>query len=256
MAIIVIDTATDTLGVGIGWPDGRLTSSVVQRIPRGHSRLLQPSIHFVMQSSGLTMQDIDVIGIGMGPGSYTGVRMAVATGKAMAHAGKIPVVPISTVEAMAQLAVPIGRDQMRVQVTESSAVSEPMVLAMLHARRHRAYGSVFTRCDGRWQAMESVSVKPISEWCNDERIQTVSHLSIIHDFPRSEPIPFDTIKVPVSNIHWSDVASGFPGALLRVCIARLDNAVSGDAIHELAPDYALPVEAEMKVAADLKGVRE
>lgn len=258
MAILVMDTATDTLGVGIGSLNGQMTSAVVQRIHRGHSRLLQPSIQFVLKSAGLTMKDIEVIGIGAGPGSYTGVRMAVATGKAMSHATSIPIVKIPTIEAMAQLAIPgLQSGWPSSDDLESSVHGHrgPIVLAMLHARRHRAFGGAFYYSRGLWRTYDEACVKAIAEWCDDDSVRESSHVAVLHDFPSTEQISINSEQTTVSFVKWSDVSSGFPAALLKVCVARLADAVSGDDVHDLLPDYALPVEAQTKIAG-VKGVRE
>lgn len=255
MAILVMDTATVALGVGVGSADGQLLSGAVQRILRGHSRLLQPSIQFVLESSGVKMGDIEEIGVGIGPGSYTGVRMAVATGKAMAHAWNVPIVPIPTLDAIAQLAAPGERADGKETRQAPSAVGD-VVLVLLYARRDRAFGGVYLDDGIGFASSEPATVKGVDAWLQDARVRTARSVTVVHDFPpNASPVLAEGAEIARLHriVHWSDVASSLPSALLRMAVRGRSQAISGAAIHNLAPDYALPVEAEVKLREKAKG---
>ncbi|WP_169794093.1 tRNA (adenosine(37)-N6)-threonylcarbamoyltransferase complex dimerization subunit type 1 TsaB [Alicyclobacillus acidiphilus] len=261
---MAMDTATDTLGVGVGSSDGMLASGVVQRVPRGHSRLLQPSIAFAMESSGTGMQDLERIGIGVGPGSYTGVRMAVATGKAMAQALSVAVVPIPTVDAIAECAyLAMGEAQLGSRI-----------LVMLNARRSRAYGALYeigrgqggegsSGAGGSGEAgpprrLEEIAVRRVDDWLRqlsgsraaEDVPQALRGAAagfgptvIVHDF--SIPLPsLDQTTQPAAVLNWRTLSGLLPEALVRLTASGHYPTLTGDAIHPLEPMYVLPVEAE------------
>jgi tRNA threonylcarbamoyl adenosine modification protein YeaZ len=67
-----------------------------------HGEYLVPAVEFLFQLSQLKISDLDAIAVGVGPGSFTGVRIAVNTAKAMAYAAQKPLVGFSTLQIMAQ----------------------------------------------------------------------------------------------------------------------------------------------------------
>lgn len=70
--------------------------------PPGHARELMPSVAKVMADAGLGYEDLDAIAVGVGPGTFTGLRIGVATARALAHAEGIAVHPVSSLAALAR----------------------------------------------------------------------------------------------------------------------------------------------------------
>lgn len=241
MRVIAMDTATDVLGVGVSRPDGTLASGVVQRIARGHSRLLQPTLQFAMTSAGLNMPDVERIGVGMGPGSYTGVRMAVATGKAMAHALGKPFVAVPTLDAIATTGMlATGNTDVYRQART--------VMVLLDARRHRAFGAQFQFVGQEMTSRKQAAVQDIALWLAEAEPGT----TVICDFSPTD-VQVDEQK-SLAFVSWSDVCGLFPAALVSLTASERYPAFRGDDIHALEPDYALPVEAEVqRRAAQLGG---
>lgn len=66
-----------------------------------HSRTLMPMVNAVLSFADLTMEDIDAVAVAVGPGSFTGIRIGVATAKGLAFPNDLPCVAVSTLEAMA-----------------------------------------------------------------------------------------------------------------------------------------------------------
>lgn len=244
MSVIGIDTATDAMGVGIGSTEGKLASGVVHQVPRGHSRLLQPSIDFVMRSAGVDVDDLERIGVGVGPGSYTGVRMAVATGKAMAHVLGIPIVPIPTLDAIAEaVRLAAAHDDRR----------DVRILAMLNARRGRAYGAIYTEAEGKLQRECEISVEAVDAWMNMLSAKCATAPGgagtsvIVHDFPDAKAAAPPSAAIQASVLRWQSVSGLFPQALVRLTAQGDYKQLVGDDIHPFEPMYVLPVEAEAKL---------
>jgi tRNA threonylcarbamoyl adenosine modification protein YeaZ len=103
MAWIGIDTATH--GASVALLDGRGRTEVRILSERGaHARDLLGEIDGLLRSSRVARGELRGIGVALGPGSFTGVRVGMATGKGLAMALDIPLVGLSTLEAIARAA--------------------------------------------------------------------------------------------------------------------------------------------------------
>lgn len=81
--------------------DGKLVSEVFSDTGLTHSQTLLPMIESCMKNANVTSDDIDSIAVANGPGSFTGVRIGIATVKGVAFTNNIPCVEVSTLESMA-----------------------------------------------------------------------------------------------------------------------------------------------------------
>ena len=98
--LLALDTATSVVVVAAGDPDGTLLAT--RTFPAGHrhgSHLL-PSIQSLVADEGLSLIDLRGVIVGLGPGAFTGLRVGLATAKTLAHARELPIVGISTAEAL------------------------------------------------------------------------------------------------------------------------------------------------------------
>ncbi len=126
MKILAIDTSTEACSVAL-WIDGEVRERY-EIAPRRHTELVLPWADELLAQAGLVKSQLDAIAVGRGPGAFTGVRLAVALAQGMALALDIPVVPVSTLAAIAMQAVP-GSD----------------VLAAIDARMGEIYFGAFRR---------------------------------------------------------------------------------------------------------------
>lgn len=70
--------------------------------PPGHARELMPAVAKVMREAGVEYGDLQAIAVGVGPGTFTGLRIGVATARALAHAQHVPLHPVSSLAALAE----------------------------------------------------------------------------------------------------------------------------------------------------------
>ncbi|SHE73865.1 tRNA threonylcarbamoyladenosine biosynthesis protein TsaB [Caldanaerobius fijiensis DSM 17918] len=101
MKVLAIDTATALASVALTEEDKVIAECSVSNI-KTHSKVLMPIISKIFDMASLKPEDIDVIGVSIGPGSFTGVRIGVATAKGMAISLKKPLIGISTLDGLAQ----------------------------------------------------------------------------------------------------------------------------------------------------------
>lgn len=97
--ILVIDTATEACSVAVETNNRQFFAFEI--CPQQHSQRILAMVQEVLAKAEVTLQDIDVIGFGHGPGSFTGVRIAIATVQGLALGLDIPVVGVSTLETLA-----------------------------------------------------------------------------------------------------------------------------------------------------------
>lgn len=100
MITIGIDTATRVGGVCV-IKDGALLGQTVMGIEESHSEWLLPSLETLLERLAIDVNDVGAIGVSVGPGSFTGLRIGIAAVKGIAYAHGIPVVPVSTLLATA-----------------------------------------------------------------------------------------------------------------------------------------------------------
>lgn len=100
MRILAIDTATERCSIAIRRDDRIFEQSV--QTARGHAELVLPMVQSVLVESGLTLQELDGIAYGRGPGAFTGVRIAIGVVQGLAFGARLPTVGISDLAAVAQ----------------------------------------------------------------------------------------------------------------------------------------------------------
>ena len=101
--ILNIDTATEEGGVCIT-VDGNTVAIRVSSEQKDHAAWVQPAIQDVLKEAGYTMRDINAVAVTAGPGSYTGLRVGMATAKGICYALQLPLITEITLKVMAYAA--------------------------------------------------------------------------------------------------------------------------------------------------------
>jgi tRNA threonylcarbamoyladenosine biosynthesis protein TsaB len=129
----VLAVETSTLAGGVALLDGaRLAAEYVLDVRATHSERLVPAIERVLEDAGWRATDLEGLAVAIGPGSFTGLRIGIATVKGLALALGVPVAAVPTLDAMAE-AFPHARLP---------------VCPVLDARKGEVYSSLY-RWDGR-----------------------------------------------------------------------------------------------------------
>jgi tRNA threonylcarbamoyl adenosine modification protein YeaZ len=149
--ILAMDTATSSCSLAVIDGDKCLAHSHVE-MAKGQAEHMFPALETLLVEAGVAMGEISHIVVTKGPGSFTGVRLAVAAARAFGVALKVPVSAITTLEALALTAVGLGK-----------CTVGDNILATEDARRGEVYTQGFTIIDAAFPLTETSSVEAIKE---------------------------------------------------------------------------------------------
>ena len=135
MALILnIDTATGYAGVCLS-KDGTVLASQSHQHQKDHAAFLQPAIEAIMNEGGYLLKDIDAVAVTGGPGSYTGIRVGLASAKGICYALNKPLIMVNTLAVIANAAIE--------NITETSIDKNTIFYAMIDARRMEVFGGMY-----------------------------------------------------------------------------------------------------------------
>lgn len=101
MKILAMDTSSDVASVAVTEDNRLLGEYTMNNKKKTHSQKLMVMIDVLLKDIEVDISEIDLFAVSHGPGSFTGLRIGVATAKALAHACQKPIIGISTLEALA-----------------------------------------------------------------------------------------------------------------------------------------------------------
>lgn len=143
MKILGIDTSTPIGSVALIDGDN-LVAEHTLNIVQAHSSRLMPAIDGILKWVDITADDLDACAVGIGPGSFTGIRIGVATIKSLCYALDKPIVGVSTLEAIAY----------------NLRWTNGIICPLLDARRSEIYGTIF-QGGTEWQRLSEDLCLPI-----------------------------------------------------------------------------------------------
>ncbi len=169
MMILGLDTSGPACSVAL-LKDGALIQECVMNTALTHSETLMPAVERALEGANARVSDLDAIAVIAGPGSFTGVRIGVCAGRALAHAGNLPVCRINALEALAAGA-PNARG---------------VVAPILDARRMQVYSAAFyVDAEGRNQRILADDARKLTDFLEmlpkDEEIYFTGDGVAVHE---------------------------------------------------------------------------
>ncbi|MCM3042880.1 tRNA (adenosine(37)-N6)-threonylcarbamoyltransferase complex dimerization subunit type 1 TsaB [Paenibacillus motobuensis] len=272
--LLAFDTSTSSLAVAV-MENGTLLAEQNIHAERNHSAYLVTAIEKALEAAGITKQELDGIAVGVGPGSYTGIRIAVTTAKTLAWALKIPVFGISSLEATAlgawaketgQDTAALGAyamgDRSRVaDATEelsaaagtTASAREHWIIPLVDARRGQVYTALFSAQDNTLtHRLEQDGIRLMDRWIEQlaELLQTYAPedrpegIWIVGDIALHEAAA-EALR-PLMGDRFHIVSYELEGIWMGIAGTARSQSGAGDDVHAIEPNYTQLAEAEAK----------
>lgn len=164
MLLLGIDTATRRVGVVLANEHGMLArvelGGTDMSAPPRHAETLAPAIAWACEQSGVDPAHLSVVGVGIGPGMFTGLRVGVTTAKLLAQSLRIPVIPIASLDL---LAYPLR-------------YSNRLVVSTIDARRNELYWAAYRTVPGGVQRVSEYELGSPDDLVADLQAQSTDAL--------------------------------------------------------------------------------
>ena len=209
MKVLAFDTSSKALSLAI-LEDKQVLAETTINIKKNHSITLMPAIDFLMASLDWTPKDLDRIVVAEGPGSYTGLRIAVATAKTLAHTLNIELVGMSSLLAL------LPRQQ------------EGLIVPLMDARRNNVYAGFYE------------NAKPVMPEAH------LSFAEVVEQVKDAEQVTF----VGEVGVFVEQIQEQLPQASYQESLPNAANLAlwawdkKADSLHDFVPNYLKRVEAE------------
>ena len=233
MKILALESSATAASVAV-CEDETLLAQSFQHSGLTHSRTLMPMCRDLLENCGLTLEEMEVVAVAAGPGSFTGLRIGVAAAKGLAWPGDKPCAGVSTLEAMAWPLAHLEAD----------------LCAVMDARRNQVYNARFQACGGILERLcpdRAIGLEELAEELKGDespKLTVGDGAQLCCDYLNGHGIPCRL--APESSRYQSAVGV----ALAAEAMARRGEAVSG---RELVPTYLRLSQAERERLA--KGMK-
>lgn len=225
MIVLGIESATPVAGVAVVNGDIILAERMVNN-QRTHSVNLLPMIKASIEEAGITPGDLNGIAVSSGPGSFTGLRIGMSTAKTLAQVWGLPVVGISTLDALAYPLEGLNN----------------LICPVLNARKNEVYTSVYDGSQGftRVYGPTAVSPEELAEFLGKYR----RGVTFLGD---GVPVYKEVLKGLVDRASFAPAAASFPrgAGVAELGITELLKGGGVDPL-QLIPGYIRLSEAEVK----------
>ncbi|EHI75943.1 universal bacterial protein YeaZ [Streptococcus sp. oral taxon 058 str. F0407] len=209
MKVLAFDTSSKALSLAI-LEDKQVLAETTINIKKNHSITLMPAIDFLMESLDWTPKDLDRIVVAEGPGSYTGLRIAVATAKTLAHTLNIELVGMSSLLAL------VPRQQ------------EGLFVPLMDARRNNVYAGFYENAKPVMPEAHLSFAEVL------EKVKDTDQLTFV-----GEVDPFvEQIQEQLPQASYQET---LPNAA-NLALWAWDK--KADSLHDFVPNYLKRVEAE------------
>ncbi|PZE19612.1 tRNA (adenosine(37)-N6)-threonylcarbamoyltransferase complex dimerization subunit type 1 TsaB [Paenibacillus xerothermodurans] len=261
--LLAVDTSTSSMSVAL-MRGGELLGELNSTAERNHSIHLLPHIRQVLAEARLHSSELDAFAVGVGPGSYTGVRIGVTVAKTFAWTHGLALLGVSSLEGLAlgagetfihsdQAAVDRA-DQVSSAITKLTRQHETMwIVPMIEARRGQAFTGLYQASHQGWTCKVPDGIRLMSVWADEileqalklpkdkqpDRIlfagETALHGEVLERFFGAWPGQSGVVAQEMRGRHIADLARRQWQA------GHVENA------HRLVPNYTQLTEAEAKL---------
>lgn len=224
MIVLGIETVTEQTGCALGGTEGVLASIHVAR-GRRHAETLVPAIRFMCEQARVELHEVAVVAVDVGPGLFTGLRVGVATAKAMAQGLRVPMVGLSSLDLLAF----------------SVRHSNRLIGAVLDARRGEVFSAFYRAVPGGVQRLGPPEVSSAEEVASELMARKEDAL-LVGDGALRYADAFED----ASHVEMAEVGLAHPSAAALVELAH-PRAIREEFVQpwELDPVYLRRSDAEL-----------
>ena len=213
MKVLAFDTSSKALSLAV-LEDKQLLAETTINIKKNHSITLMPAIDFLMASLDLTPKDLDRIVVAEGPGSYTGLRIAVATAKTLAHTLNIELVGMSSLLALLP------------------NQEEGLVVPLMDARRNNVYAGFYEHAQPVFPEAHLSFAEVLEQVL--EQVKDVDQVTFVGEVGAF----VEQIQEQLPQANYQET---LPNAA-NLALWAWDK--EADSLHDFVPNYLKRVEAE------------
>lgn len=236
MKILSMDTSSDVCSVAL-LEDDRIIDEIHNESEREHSQSLMPMIKELLEKNNITLDDIDLVASGIGPGSFTGIRIGIATTKAFSDAKNIPVVGVNSLEAQAYM----------VLLKEEKENSK--ILSMIDARNENAYVAVYRYKNDNLSVYKNPEIMSISnapEYLDfEDKVYIIGNVPLekVESMLRARASKEQAQGVDIKKYKFVNSNNTFAEAIGVCAYYKYQNGLAGDS-NSIEPMYLNLSQAE------------
>ncbi|RXZ81497.1 tRNA (adenosine(37)-N6)-threonylcarbamoyltransferase complex dimerization subunit type 1 TsaB [Paenibacillaceae bacterium] len=258
--LLAVDTSTAAIAAALVRGD-ELLGQVQSLAERNHSVMTVTHLQELLVQAGVAPDSLDAIVAGRGPGSYTGMRIAVTVAKTLAWVWQKPLIGVSSLEALAYGAWQDENGNIAESSDTGGEAAEQWIIPIMDARRGQVYTAAFSvDSAGRWQRQAEDSIRLMADWTVElrERLEKAGKTVNVHWTGMEADLALheEAGRHVVGGSHVHDVMfvpSVMRGeALAKLGLARLLRGET-DEVHTMVPNYTQLAEAEAKLVASKAG---
>lgn len=236
MRILGIDTSTMAASVAV-IEDNQLVCEYTINTKKTHSQKLMPMIENMLKESDLNINDIDLIGICVGPGSFTGLRIGMATAKAIAHVNNIPIVGVTSLEMLAA----------------NMNLCDKKICSILDAQRNQVYTAKFEYIGNRLVQINDTDVLEIDKLINEISSSEDDYILIgeaVYKYEKKLK-DIENISIPSPSHNVTKASS-----LCSIALEKYNQGENIESCYTINPMYIRKSQAEVQYDEKMKRLND
>ncbi|MCC0708881.1 tRNA (adenosine(37)-N6)-threonylcarbamoyltransferase complex dimerization subunit type 1 TsaB [Clostridioides sp. ES-S-0190-01] len=234
MKILGIDTSSMAASVAVVEDDNLICEFTVNN-KKTHSQKLMPMIENMLDMSDLKIKEMDLLAICIGPGSFTGLRIGMATVKAIAHVNNLPIIAVNSLESLAG----------------NMNLCERKICSILDAQKNQVYSAKYKFEDGELIELDSVDVVEFETLLKEIKSSDEEFIIVgeaVYKY-KDELENVKNIKIP-SPAHNVSKA----GSLCSVALNKYSKNIDVHTCYTINPMYIRKSQAEVQYDEKMKRI--
>lgn len=234
MKLLALDGASRAASAAL-LSDGALVAESFVENTLTHSQMLLPMVEQTLERAGAAVQEVDAIAVVTGPGSFTGVRIAVSTAKGLGHALNIPIIQVEALAALCH------------NLPGFAGIMAPM----LDARRDQVYAAAYCWRDGQLEELLPGRAMALDSFISEltsigDDVMFIGDGAAIH---REELLAVDGLDAKLAPAHLSSIRAGSVAHLGW----QLYQAGTHHQAHDIKALYYRAPQAERALSGEADG---